>query len=248
MIYYFSGTGNSEWVARELARLTGDDVMRIPATGKTEPLRVGPHERAGVVFPVYAWAVPDCVTHFVRGGQYAKDAYLYAVCTCGDSCGNTLGALRKHFPFAMGCALRMPNNYIPLFDADDPPLVREKVRAAKAPPARIADAVNADRAPSREASAADRLKTALVKPLFTLLMRRTGPFHATDACSGCGLCEKLCPLRNIRMVENRPVWGKNCTQCTACLNRCPQAAAQYGKSTYVRERYTFERNAQSYVD
>ncbi len=248
MIYYFSGTGNSEWVARELARLTGDDVARIPATGKTEPLRVGSGERAGVVFPVYAWAAPDCVTHFVRGGQYAKDAYLYAVCTCGDSCGNTLGAFRKHFPFAIGYALRMPNNYIPLFDVDDPALVREKIRTAQKQIARIADDVKSGRVSSAKANAFDALKTALVKPLFTLYARRTRPFHTTDACNGCGLCEKLCPTQNIRIVENRPVWGKNCTQCTACLNRCPQAAAQYGKGTQDRGRYYFERDAKSYVD
>ena len=29
MIFYFSGTGNSAWAARQLARLTGDDAYYI---------------------------------------------------------------------------------------------------------------------------------------------------------------------------------------------------------------------------
>ena len=38
-------------------------------------------------------------------------------------------------------------------------------------------------------------------------------------------------------VKSKPVWDKDCTMCLACINRCPQEAIQYGKSTEKRGRY-----------
>ena len=60
----------------------------------------------------------------------------------------------------------------------------------------------------------------------------------TDKCVGCGTCAEVCPTNTIRMVNGIPIWeGDACTQCLACLNRCPQEASQFGKSTVKRRRY-----------
>jgi MinD superfamily P-loop ATPase len=61
-------------------------------------------------------------------------------------------------------------------------------------------------------------------------------FYATDDCTSCGLCEKLCNTGNI-IVDKKPSWGSNCTGCLACIHCCPQRAVQYGKSTIKKGRY-----------
>ena len=44
-------------------------------------------------------------------------------------------------------------------------------------------------------------------------------------------------LPNIKMVDGRPVWGKQCIHCMACLHACPQEVIQYGKTTRKKGRY-----------
>ena len=63
-------------------------------------------------------------------------------------------------------------------------------------------------------------------------------FQATNACTSCGKCAVICPLNNIRLTNGTPVWGKNCTHCMACINRCPTQAIEYGNHTKTLPRYT----------
>ena len=67
-------------------------------------------------------------------------------------------------------------------------------------------------------------------------------FHINpEFCIGCGKCEKLCPMNNITLPNDRPVWGDNCTQCMACICYCPKEAIEYGKRSVGKPRYHFEQ-------
>ena len=59
------------------------------------------------------------------------------------------------------------------------------------------------------------------EPGILSLLCKADAFRATDACIGCGKCVELCPLNNIHLESGRPVWGKNCTHCMACICYCP---------------------------
>ena len=62
----------------------------------------------------------------------------------------------------------------------------------------------------------------------------------TDKCVGCGNCAQVCPMKNISMVENKPVTNHKCTLCYRCISLCPkQAITLVGKD--VVEQCRFEK-------
>lgn len=46
----------------------------------------------------------------------------------------------------------------------------------------------------------------------------------SDACIGCGLCVRVCPMRDLSIQDGRSVSGGHCTMCYRCISLCPQKA------------------------
>mgnify|MGYP001144110016 CR=1 FL=1 len=42
-----------------------------------------------------------------------------------------------------------------------------------------------------------------------------------EGCTGCGICEKVCPVGNIKLVDGRPKFQHRCEMCFACDEWCP---------------------------
>ena len=80
------------------------------------------------------------------------------------------------------------------------------------------------------------------KPFWVKFMLTAKAFYVKDSCIGCGKCAKLCPLNNINIVEKKPVWGKKCTHCMACICNCPKDSIEYGTITVGKERYLFKKH------
>ena len=243
MIFYFSGTGNSQWIAEELARRTNDVAQNLAPLMKDGATSVfaGMDQTIGIVFPVYAWGAPLIVERFCESITLAPGAFAYAVCSCGDEAGKAMKRLKKCFPYQSAWSIAMPNNYIIGFDVDSPALTRQKIQAAHEKIASIAEAVLAKQnVYDVHEGAQAGMKTALIRPMFNTFARATKSFSVDNGCNGCGLCARMCPIGAISMEGGKPVWvRKHCTQCMGCINRCPQRAIQYGSGTAKRGRYTF---------
>ena len=243
MIYYFSGTGNSKWVAEQIAQQIGDVAQSIPSLIADGPYAVhaGAGERVGLVFPVYAWGAPTIVEQFCKSIQIDPTAYAYAICTCGDEAGKSMQRLKGMFAWQAAWSLAMPNNYVVGFEVDQPEQAISKVNAAREKLPQIAEAILAhDSVFDVHEGPSAKMKTAIVRPMFNLFAKRTSPFFATETCNACGLCAHICPIGAIHMESGRPVWvKKHCTQCLGCINRCPKRAIQYGNGTQNRGRYYF---------
>ena len=80
-----------------------------------------------------------------------------------------------------------------------------------------------------------------VNPVFYRFFVKADAFRATGACIGCGKCVELCPLNNIHLENGKPVWGKNCTHCMACICYCPKEAIEYGKRAGESPGITLKR-------
>ncbi|NLO46052.1 MAG: 4Fe-4S binding protein [Clostridiales bacterium] len=242
MIYYFSGTGNSKWVAETIAEKTGDELLKITdALKEGKQIHIDKNSRIGIVFPVYAWNLPIPVAEFIKLLDIDGGAYIYAVCTCGDNVGLTVNILKKRIRLCGGYSVKMPDNYIPAFDVDDAQTALEKVRDASKKLDIICGDINSEKARfDYDKGRFAALKSYAASYLFNKYALSSKPFYTEPSCDGCKLCERSCPTENITVVDGMPFWGDKCVQCLACIHRCPQKAIQYGKFTKKRGRYFFD--------
>ncbi len=243
MIYYFSGTGNSEWTAKRLSKITGDEAISIADMMKSgkKPVSIKSTESLGIVFPIYAWSAPQIVIDFIEQLSVASGAFVYSVCTCGENCGDVFGWMKKKIPVSSSYSLRMPNNYVIGFDVDSEQLAKEKISDAKKQIDNIGESIKNKKTEEIVVKGSlPKLKTNFIGTMFRKYSRDT-KFYAEDSCTACGICEKSCPVDNITIVNNKPVWKHNCIQCCSCINRCPVKAIQYGKGTKSRGRYVMKQ-------
>ncbi|GFZ31032.1 4Fe-4S ferredoxin [Clostridium zeae] len=250
MIFYFSGTGNSLYVAKTIAKNIGDDYTSIAsiinASSEEYVYCLKENEAIGFVFPTYAWATPKVVEAFIDKLilKNYKDNFIYSIATCGGNSGNLLKAFgklikEKNMNLNSGFVVRMPNNYIISSDIDNEKITEEKLSKAKEYIEYISENIKSRRANVFESVNAfyDKPLTKLVSPLFNkFALNNTKKFYVNSNCTSCGLCEKICVSNTIK-VSVKPVWGDKCTQCLACINWCPVKAIQYGKGTEKRKRY-----------
>lgn len=253
MIFYFSGTGNSEHVAKRLSALLGDDrLVSIGDAVRSDEYdyQLAADERIGWVIPVYSWGPAPIATLFakyLRLEGCTCHTYCYTVLTCGDEVGEAPAIWRKALG-KIGCqaifSIQMPNNYIllPGFDVDSHSLECEKRGNAEPRIAEIALRVKQKYAADEVVAGSWRkLKSRLVYPLFRRYAMSDKHFYAKkDVCTSCGLCSKVCSVGNVTMTEDgTPRWHKHCAMCLGCIHRCPVRAIEYGNATQKKGRYHF---------
>ena len=236
MIFYFSGTGNSVWAARQLARLTDDEAYDI--TNLKELPDIENAKQIGFVFPVYAWGVPEIMADFAKKLPKPQ-VFTFGVCTCGGDAGLTMKQFSKLYPLRSSYSLRMPNNYIIGSNPDNEDEILQKITAAREELERMAQELHRQERIYRvHEGALPGVKSRLVNFGFNKFARNAKPFFAGDSCNGCGQCAGNCPAHAITLRDGKPVWAGQCFQCLRCINECPRQAIQYGKATAGRRRYT----------
>ena len=244
MIVYFSGTGNSRFVAERIAAAVGDEVFdAAPAMRAKKGVHFKKTGTYIFVSPVYAAAPPLVFMKFLSHSRFPEGCRAYFVMSCASGMGASPDycqklALEKGLSYCGTAKIDMPQNYIVYFKIGTPAENRAKIAAALPAIDAVAAAVLAGRAlpPSGMKSWESRSPPVILKPYYKLMIHAKA-FCATEDCVGCGKCVQLCPLGNISLQDKQPVWGERCTHCMACINLCPKEAVEYGKLTKGKPRY-----------
>lgn len=246
MIIYFSGTGNTRYVAQRLATILNDDLIELTGELITNPISVEltlSGNRIIWTFPTYSWGVPPIVVDFIEQVKInsAETVAHYMVTSCGDDIGQTdkqwRNLIRNRGWNALSAySVIMPNTYVCMkgFDVDSPELENRKVTDADARISYIAESISVEHVPVSDVVRGGWawIKSAIVYPYFKRFCMSPKPFHITNACVACGKCAKICPMDNIKLSdEHRPFWGNKCAMCLRCYHTCPSHAVSYGKTT-----------------
>lgn len=244
MILYFSGTGNSAYVAKTIAEALEDSLVSINDRIKTRT-RTPIISDTPLVFvvPTYAWRIPRLVEEWIEKMTFSGNQKAYFLMTCGGSVGNAAKYIKKlcgkkNWEY-MGCQkIVMPENYIAMFPVPTRPEAESIVRQAEPVIQKAAEAIrNVWHLEEEKPSLQDRMSSGIVSDVFFACLVKDRKFYADDTCVGCGKCEEVCPLSNITLVNGKPEWHRKCTHCMACICDCPQEAIEYGKASQGKERY-----------
>ncbi len=236
VIVCFTGTGNTLRVCRALAdalRAQGCDVRQELLRADRPVPDVAGADRLLVAFPVHGFNAPAPVLTFLKNIAAGEGRIAYLVRTSGEPLSFNDGAIpaprrlleKKGWRVAGDLHYVMPYNII--FRHSDGMASRMWRAVLRRVPADAA-AVCAGEGRLPKVGFSARAASVLCRvehPAAHLIGRG---FHATDACIGCGLCERNCPQGNIRMEGGRPVFGKNCVICMACAFGCPKDAVRTG--------------------
>ena len=247
MILYFSGTGNSKFVAQRIAVALGDKILNLNDRIKaSDTSLVETGERVIIVTPTYAWRIPRVVRDWLLRTEPRGAKRAWFVMTCGSEIGNANKYNRnlcaEKAISCMGTAqIVMPENYIAMFSAPQADEAREIVAKAEPNIDCVIASIQSNQpfAPARN-NLYDRFMSGPVNPIFYKFFVKADAFTVSDACIGCGQCAKRCPMNNVTLKDGKPSWGKNCTHCMACICYCPVSAIEYGKKSVGQPRYHFE--------
>lgn len=225
MIFYFTGTGNSLYVAKELE----GDVRSIPQVLHQKDLSFTA-EKIGIVCPIYGHEMPRMVKEFIEKAEF-RTPYFYMVLTYGANHG---GAAQIADAFVQKAGkkadyvttVEMVDNFLPVFDMEKQMAMDKQVE-------KQLERVKADIAACKKEIQKATMKDKMVHKAFRASMARMkkapeaiwADYVVTDECVGCGICTRVCPAGCIQLEEQKAVHSeKNCQACYACIQACPKKA------------------------
>jgi ferredoxin len=249
VIYYFSGTGNSFIVARDIADRLNGELISIPSVINNENISADA-EVIGIVFPVYnavCQGMPVMVKNFANKLINLHSKYIFTVCTCLGWSNVTINKLSSIIKarggkLSAGFSVTMPDNSSPvskerqlkLFDKWKNKLETisgyiESRRTGKFENPTIMNLImipflSAGKKKTIELYSHLAKENASDLSYDDLIHFSDKSFTVDNKCNGCGICKRICPANDIDIIDKKPVWRNRCESCLACVNWCPQNA------------------------
>ena len=232
IVLYFSGTGNSAYVAKGLAQRMGADCHSIEEDMDFAAL-LAAHGTVAVCYPIYGSCVPRIMREFAaEHSTVLCEKKLIILCTQMMFSGDGARAFARLLP---GCDsnvlyaehFNMPNNISNfwLFPVREKECKR-KQRAADRKLERVCrdiqNGVIRRRGWSRFSTLLGKLHNTY---WLSIEQKQKGSFAADEDCNRCGACVGRCPVENLSLTDVGVAQKNDCILCYRCVNLCPQKAA-----------------------
>lgn len=245
MIIYFSGTGNSKYVADMLSEQLNDQSVDAGKMIKNGIKGEFESKKPWIfVAPTYSWQLPHVFEKFIKESIFKGTKKAYFIMTCGGDIGNSQSQIinickETNLEYKGVAEVIMPDNYIAMYpvstEEESENIIKKSIPV-------IQNCVNVIKEEGslkhKKIVMSDKIKSSVVNPLFYKFMAKAKKFKVTtEKCISCGKCSNKCPLNNIKLIDGVPKWGNHCTHCMACISYCPTEAIEYGKISVGKRRY-----------
>lgn len=261
-IYYFSGTGNSFHVAKDIQlRLPGSKLIPIVPLIQKDNIKTSA-QTIGIVFPLQGPTVPAAVKRFLERIDLKSTEYIFAVATRGG----TTCRIRKEIDKIIQHQDKILDAHflITVFNNDPkfksgqksyychplgPGELSRKTSEIEAKCGEISEIVISKRVSHQKDRKYSFKYGFLLERIIIWLIKRqetktiSNYFYADPKCIGCGLCEKICLSDRISIKQGKPCWDDKaiCYMCYACLNFCPASSIQIRSKWYMKSYTTIEK-------
>lgn len=242
MVLYFTGTGNSRFIARKLGDLLGDSIYSIGddlRNGRTGHFT----QESTLVFvvPTYMSRMPPKVEKYIQDSDFFGCGCAYFIFSAAQAVGNAEKYCKrlcdkKNLIYMGTAAVKSPANYVVMYDVLPKSKAEQEMERSIPAMEKLADQMRHHSMIKLDDSFGGHKPFSVLAPAILKMASAKG-FHVSDACISCGSCERVCPLGNVSLQNGKPVWGTKCTHCMGCISVCPQKAIDYGKKTQDRNRY-----------
>ena len=260
LILYFSGTGNTHFVAMKIkdtlnnsgikTDITAYEVCNFDDISNYDVLIYG--------FPIYAYSMPEFMKVSIKDLKKPKTNAVFIFSTYALHPGN---ALRKSsilfkkngfIPIGTG-KIKLPGSDGMLFLKDNAPYIKKinsvidnqnkniealslKIKDRLIKLIKTPDPISFEKIPCL--SYPSIFIEAFIIPPFLLIEKWIKKrFYADQNCTHCGICQKICPSGNITVIKDRVIFSNKCYLCLRCIHQCPEKAIQIGKITKGKHRY-----------
>ena len=244
MILYFTGTGNSKFVADYLAEKLDDETLSLNNIIKSNKQLICKSEKPYVIVaPIYAWRLPAVVEKTIKDAQLEGCKNVYCIPTMGENSGNTDKYMKKiitskSMNYAGYIGVAMQNNYLFMEKMPKPRDAAKALNNIIPKLDAIADAIKNEKTLFKD----DRtplaaIMSGIVNAGFNRFMVKKQELKADDDCISCGKCIDICPVNNIVIKDGKPSFSDNCCGCLGCLHHCPKQAINVKNQTQDKGRY-----------
>ncbi len=237
-IFCFSGSGNCLDIAKNVAAQLGDcDIVSMRRMPEVTDVRGA--ERVGFIFPCYAGGMPAVVEEHVKAVQMDPGCYKFGIVSCAAYPGIGLSVIdklvggldyAKVISHQCSCIWLFPHDLMmPKLNAEEAQERSEQLAMEAG-----LDLLEMKKTSVPRALAFNKLEA---KAWPKLSGKKAALLNADQFCIHCGVCAKICPKGNIKMVDGRPEFGTDCIGCLSCLQYCSAHSINMGGVTKKRERY-----------
>lgn len=236
LILYFSATGNSLYVSKQL----GNNLYSIPKAIKEDNYSFC-DEKIGIIFPVYELGVPKYIEDFLDKVELKSD-YIFSIMTYGKLSGSASSQLQKiakrnNINFSYINEILMVDNYIPVYYMEEQIATQSKKNIDNQI-AKIKDDICVNKIYIKKNNIVVKLLTQMaIKFRFPKRDKELGVYNESfdkafkieEHCIGCGICSQVCPVDNINIINKVPSFKNNCIGCLSCTHNCPQNTIRVNK-------------------
>ncbi|MDR2166638.1 MAG: EFR1 family ferrodoxin [Clostridiales bacterium] len=229
---YFSGTGNSKYIARLFSRAVGARCTSIEADSDFE-WAMNRYDTMAFCYPVYGSRVPRIMREFVAEHMdklKGKKIIIFAtqMMFSGDGARAFADLFKPGWVEIIYAEhFNMPNNICntPMLRPPGRRKVLEYRRKAKVKMKRVCSDISRGIVRKRGFSqVAKRLGGIQGNAWPKIEERAKSDVRIHDDCIACNLCVKICPMKNLVNEDGVIKQLNNCTVCYRCVNRCPKQA------------------------
>ena len=240
---YFSGTGNTKYIAELFSRIMGTECLSIEEEANFSML-INSHDTIIFCYPIYGSRVPLIMREFVaahltelKGKRIA--IFVTQLMFSGDGARVLCDLFPSgHIEVIYAEHFRMPNNIcnIALLRMKNSKNIKKRLIRAEKTMENVCRNIKAGIVKKKGFSAVSRLlgkiqgkpwqgdsKNAFAEE-SSMENRAKHGIKIDNDCTICKVCVEICPMKNLETKNGAISHKNNCTACYRCVNRCPQKA------------------------